>query len=90
MWCILFQRATLAQLDCTDDAEKLSTRQLKEILAGNYVNYKGCCEKWELIERVKRLWRQNQLEENAGGPIIPYTAKHDYRHFQYVLYIYIN
>lgn len=38
------------------DIEALTVRQLKEILATNYVVYKGCCEKWELIDRVKRLW----------------------------------
>lgn len=31
-------------------------KQLKEILMLNRVDYKGCCEKEELKERVRRLW----------------------------------
>ena len=40
----------------------MSVRQLKEILARNFVNYSGCCEKWELVEKVNRLYKEN--EEN--------------------------
>lgn len=32
-------------------------KQLKEILMLNRVDFKGCCEKNELIERVQRLWQ---------------------------------
>ncbi|KAK1900631.1 E3 ubiquitin-protein ligase rififylin, partial [Dissostichus eleginoides] len=49
------RRASLSDLSSVDDIEALSVRQLKEILARNFVNYKGCCEKWELMERVVRL-----------------------------------
>lgn len=61
------RRASLADLTCLDDIEALSVRQLKEILARNFVNYKGCCEKWELMERVRRLYQdqQNLLAANA-------------------------
>uniref|UniRef100_A0A3B4FQP4 RING-type E3 ubiquitin transferase n=1 Tax=Pundamilia nyererei TaxID=303518 RepID=A0A3B4FQP4_9CICH len=62
------RRASLADLTCLDDIEALSVRQLKEILARNFVDYKGCCEKWELMERVRRLYQDQQsllgLEEN--------------------------
>lgn len=33
-------------------------KQLKEILILNRVDFKGCCEKTELLERVLRLWRE--------------------------------
>ncbi|KAE8294832.1 E3 ubiquitin-protein ligase rififylin [Larimichthys crocea] len=61
------RRASLSDLSCLDDIELLSVRQLKEILARNFVNYKGCCEKWELMERVSRLYQdqQNLLAANA-------------------------
>lgn len=61
------RRASLSDLSCLDDIEELSVRQLKEILARNFVNYKGCCEKWELMERVTRLYQdqQNLLGESA-------------------------
>ncbi|KAM3875091.1 E3 ubiquitin-protein ligase rififylin [Diretmus argenteus] len=60
------RRASLSDLSCLDDIEALSVRQLKEILARNFVNYKGCCEKWELMERVSRLY-QDQQNLEAGG-----------------------
>ncbi|XP_069581486.1 E3 ubiquitin-protein ligase rififylin [Brachyistius frenatus] len=61
------RRASLSDLSCVDDIEALSVRQLKEILARNFVNYKGCCEKWELMERVGRLYQdqQNLLASNT-------------------------
>ncbi|CAB1316564.1 unnamed protein product, partial [Coregonus sp. 'balchen'] len=49
------RRASLSDLSCVEDIEGLSVRQLKEILARNFVNYKGCCEKWELMERTYLL-----------------------------------
>nr|XP_020442157.1 E3 ubiquitin-protein ligase rififylin isoform X2 [Monopterus albus] len=55
------RRASLSDLSCLDDIEALSVRQLKEILARNFVNYKGCCEKWELMERVTRLYQDQQI-----------------------------
>uniref|UniRef100_A0A3Q4B3V5 RING-type domain-containing protein n=1 Tax=Mola mola TaxID=94237 RepID=A0A3Q4B3V5_MOLML len=54
------RRASLSDLSCLDDIEALSVRQLKEILARNFVNYTGCCEKWELMERVRRLYQEQQ------------------------------
>ncbi|XP_047449582.1 E3 ubiquitin-protein ligase rififylin isoform X2 [Mugil cephalus] len=61
------RRASLSDLRSLDDVEDLSVRQLKEILARNFVDYKGCCEKWELMERVRRLYQdqQNLLAANA-------------------------
>jgi hypothetical protein len=34
-------------------------KQLKELLSLNRVDYRGCCEKPELMERVTRLWQEN-------------------------------
>uniref|UniRef100_A0A1B0A9E8 RING-type domain-containing protein n=1 Tax=Glossina pallidipes TaxID=7398 RepID=A0A1B0A9E8_GLOPL len=42
---------TIQELEC------LSVKQLKEILMVNRVDFKGCCEKQELLERVERLWK---------------------------------
>ncbi|XP_063820498.1 E3 ubiquitin-protein ligase RNF34 isoform X2 [Pseudophryne corroboree] len=55
-------RASLSDLSTLEEIELLTIRQLKEILARNFVNYSGCCEKWELVEKVNRLYREN--EEN--------------------------
>lgn len=39
----------------SSDLEEFSVKQLKEILVLNRVDFKGCLEKKELIERVRRL-----------------------------------
>ncbi|XP_017345412.1 E3 ubiquitin-protein ligase RNF34 isoform X2 [Ictalurus punctatus] len=53
-------RASISDLSSEDEIELLTVRQLKEILARNFVNFSGCCEKWELVERVRRLYREHQ------------------------------
>ncbi|XP_034025550.1 E3 ubiquitin-protein ligase RNF34-like isoform X2 [Thalassophryne amazonica] len=80
-------RASLSDLSSLMDVEGLSVRQLKEILARNFVNYSGCCEKWELVERVGRLYRETEenrklLEDvsSAGttdGEKVPLTVRDD-------------
>ncbi|KAM9329344.1 E3 ubiquitin-protein ligase RNF34 [Gastrophryne carolinensis] len=55
-------RASLSDLSTLEEIEGLTIRQLKEILARNFVNFSGCCEKWELVEKVSRLYKEN--EEN--------------------------
>lgn len=35
-------------------------KQLKEILAANFVEFKGCCERRELVEKARRLYRSHQ------------------------------
>ncbi|XP_061461355.1 E3 ubiquitin-protein ligase rififylin isoform X2 [Rhineura floridana] len=57
------RRASLSDLTSMRDIDALSVRQLKEILARNFVNYKGCCEKWELMERVTRLYKEKDLQQ---------------------------
>ncbi|XP_060792141.1 E3 ubiquitin-protein ligase rififylin isoform X2 [Neoarius graeffei] len=54
------RRASLSDLRSVEDIEGLTVRQLKEILARNFVNYQGCCEKWELMERVTRLFNDQK------------------------------
>lgn len=62
------RRASLSDLTHLEDIESLTVRQLKEILARNFVNYKGCCEKWELMERVTRLYKdQKGLQHLVSG-----------------------
>ena len=59
-------RASLSDLEHEGDIKNLSVRQLKEILARNFVNYSGCCEKWELMERVHRLYRENEQNRKSS------------------------
>uniref|UniRef100_UPI003211CB37 E3 ubiquitin-protein ligase RNF34 isoform d n=1 Tax=Pongo abelii TaxID=9601 RepID=UPI003211CB37 len=60
-------RASLSDLSSLDDVEGMSVRQLKEILARNFVNYSGCCEKWELVEKVNRLYKENEENQKSYG-----------------------
>ncbi|NWZ72052.1 RFFL ligase, partial [Acrocephalus arundinaceus] len=69
---VLGRKASLSDLRSIGDINALSVRQLKEILARNFVNYKGCCEKWELLERVTRLYREKDLQ-HLGGAALPST-----------------
>uniref|UniRef100_A0A3Q2Y4T3 RING-type E3 ubiquitin transferase n=1 Tax=Hippocampus comes TaxID=109280 RepID=A0A3Q2Y4T3_HIPCM len=64
-------RASLSDISSVSDIEGLSVRQLKEILARNFVNYSGCCEKWELVERVGRLYRETEENRKSYGERVP-------------------
>jgi len=50
----------LSEIESLDDLQELSTKQVKELLAMNRVNFKGCVEKDELLKIVERLWKQEQ------------------------------
>lgn len=70
-------RASLSDVSSITDIEILSVRQLKEILARNHVNYSGCCEKWELVERVSRLYREREETRRSYGEKGPLTVHDD-------------
>ncbi|KAK3919325.1 E3 ubiquitin-protein ligase RNF34 [Frankliniella fusca] len=50
-------RGTMASISSESDFESLSVKQLKDILHRHRVNYFGCCEKSELVDKAKRLYR---------------------------------
>ncbi|XP_026477549.1 E3 ubiquitin-protein ligase RNF34-like [Ctenocephalides felis] len=52
------KRINLIDITDINDLDDLSVKQLKELLIANRVDFKGCCEKNELLERVNRLWRE--------------------------------
>lgn len=60
------KHASIEELKEEGDIDELTVRQLKEILATNYVDYKGCVEKWELVSRVKRLWEENAAKRQSS------------------------
>lgn len=73
---VTIRRASLSDLSCLDDVDLLSVRQLKEILARNFVNFTGCCEKWELMERVRRLYLEQQRLQGENKNVMKrYTTK---------------
>uniref|UniRef100_A0A8D0H753 Ring finger protein 34 n=1 Tax=Sphenodon punctatus TaxID=8508 RepID=A0A8D0H753_SPHPU len=70
-------RASLSDIANLEDVEGLSVRQLKEILARNFVNYSGCCEKWELVEKVSRLYRESEENHKTAGEKLPLNEEED-------------
>jgi len=54
----------LSEIESLDDLNELSTKQVKELLAMNRVNFKGCVEKDELLRIVERLWKQEQRNKS--------------------------
>lgn len=61
------RRKSLSELNNEQNIEDLTVRELKEILVANFVDYKGCVEKPELIEKVRRLYRDRQNEKIKGN-----------------------
>nr|CAD7588374.1 unnamed protein product [Timema genevievae] len=49
----------LADISTPSELETLSSKQLKELLVRNRVDFRGCCEKPELVEKAARLWNEN-------------------------------
>ncbi|XP_004709646.2 E3 ubiquitin-protein ligase RNF34 isoform X1 [Echinops telfairi] len=70
-------RASLSDLSSLEDIEGMSVRQLKEILARNFVNYSGCCEKWELVEKVNRLYKENEENQKSHGERVQLQDEED-------------
>ena len=51
------------------EIDVLPVRQLKIILRRNCIDYKGCIEKDELKDRVKRLWKAREKEKEIEDTI---------------------
>lgn len=45
------------------EIDSLDIKSLKRLLLNNFVDYKGCREKWELQDRLKRLWKENEANK---------------------------
>lgn len=68
------RRKSLSELNNEHNIEDLSVRELKEVLVANFVDYKGCVEKSELIEKVRRLYRDRQNEKIKAKELDNATA----------------
>ena len=51
---------SLSQIQNIEEVEELTVKELKQILNANFVDFKGCCEKKELLDRVRALWKSKQ------------------------------
>ena len=54
----------LSEIETVTDLQELSTKQIKDLLAMNRVNFKGCVEKDELLKILQRLWEQEQRNKS--------------------------
>jgi len=54
----------LSEIESLEDLKELSTKQIKDLLAMNRVNFKGCVEKEELLRILQRLWKQEQRNKD--------------------------
>nr|XP_044995459.1 E3 ubiquitin-protein ligase RNF34-like [Jaculus jaculus] len=70
-------RASLSDLSSLEEVGAMSISQLKEILARNFVNYSGCCEKWELVEKVNRLCKENEENQKSYGEWLQLQEEED-------------
>ncbi|KAH3870820.1 E3 ubiquitin-protein ligase RNF34-like isoform X1 [Dreissena polymorpha] len=62
----------LEHVKSEDQIDELSNRCLKRLLVNNFVDFKGCRERQELVVRVKQLWKSNEInkqraEAQGGG-----------------------
>lgn len=62
-------RIALTDIASRNDIDGLSVRQLKSLLVNHYVDYKGCCEKQELVERVHELWMDRKKLTETGESV---------------------
>lgn len=53
-----------------DELSILSSKELKELLLLNRVDYKGCVEKIELLEKVNILWIDANITTTDEGNTI--------------------
>lgn len=64
IYCILSlfvqwsDKVQLSDIKEASELEYLSIKQLKNLLSTNRVDYKGCIERPDLLNKVTRLWQE--------------------------------
>ncbi|CAN7938586.1 unnamed protein product [Ixodes hexagonus] len=59
----------LDQFESEDELSNLSVMQMKLLLTRSFVDYRGCCEKSELLEKVVWLWAQRRKQRMQGDEL---------------------
>lgn len=59
----------LEEIATIDELQELSSKQLKILLTINRVEFRGCIEKEELLERARRLWEDNQRNKDIAETV---------------------
>lgn len=54
----------LEHFESVEELGRLSILQMKLMLTRNFVDYRGCCEKAELHEKLSWLWRQKRKHQD--------------------------
>ncbi len=68
--------ASMSDIHQESQLQELSVRELKIILQANCINYRGCVEKRELLEKVVQLWRARQEEKGKHeASLVPSPAR---------------
>lgn len=66
-----FKVFNIDDISSIEGLHALSARQLKLILTRNFVDYKGCCQREELMDKVERLWREKKRVNEQNLDDIP-------------------
>ncbi|XP_032242336.2 E3 ubiquitin-protein ligase RNF34 [Nematostella vectensis] len=56
-------RRTIDDITDIEQVDNLSVKELKHILTANFVDFKGCVEKEELLSKVRLLWKSRNCEK---------------------------
>ncbi|GLG96323.1 E3 ubiquitin-protein ligase rififylin [Gryllus bimaculatus] len=56
---------TLNTIKTLEELQSMPVKQIKDLLMRNRVDFRGCCERTELVERVTRLWIENREQKKA-------------------------
>lgn len=56
----------LEQVQSEEQLGQLTVLQMKLMLTRNFIDYRGCCEKAELYERLRWLWNQKRKHQGEG------------------------
>ncbi|KAH6932177.1 hypothetical protein HPB50_003488 [Hyalomma asiaticum] len=59
----------LEHFESVDELGQLTVMQMKLMLTRNFVDYRGCCEKAELLEKLSWLWQQKRKHQDAGDAL---------------------
>ncbi|XP_029851489.2 E3 ubiquitin-protein ligase RNF34 [Ixodes scapularis] len=60
----------LDQFESEEELSNLSVMQMKLLLTRSFVDYRGCCEKSELQEKVVWLWKQRRKQRMQGDEVV--------------------
>lgn len=65
---------SLSQIQNIEEVGELSVKELKMILTANFVDFKGCCEKKELLDRVAALWKSKQQTDGKSKFVMFFSS----------------